>query len=651
MVLRTRVTIALVACLLGVGGCSSESSSTDGNTSATGGTSNSTAGGASSTVTTTDLGDVVVSRTAAAFSGSCERLDLDEEDTWDENDEILVSLSDSGMASSSAVTTIDGLVTISSPGTYRLVGSLTTGRVVVDCEDSGVVRLVLDGVEISSPTDPAIQIVNADRVALVLADGSENHLSDGATYGETTDANAALYSQDDLTITGSGSLDVIGNYGDGITSKDALVIKSGAVTVSAVDDGIRGKDCLLVSGGSLFVTSGGDGLKADNDEDTSLGYVAIKDGTLDVTAGGDGIAATTSVYVTKGKVKLTTGGGSSQTVATDMSAKGIKGAAGVVIDDGELEIDSADDALHAGGAVYLNGADFTIASADDGIHSDATVELSGPVLTISKSYEGIEGTLITINDGDIHIVSSDDAINASDGSGASSAGMGTMPAAPTAGTIPGAAATGGASGTSSVAATSSTTAATLLFTVNGGRLVVDSSGDGLDSNGNIVINGGVVIVNGPTDDGNGALDIGDGAGFSLTVNGGVLVAAGSSGMAVGPSATSTQGAVLLTSQSSGVGGRVMGMGTSSGFAAGMLVHIESADGESVLTFAPAKTFASIVFSSPMLKAGTYRVLTGGSCTGTVIDCLYEGGYYSAGSEETTFTLNADSAVVSAVWTP
>lgn len=57
-----------------------------------------------------------------------------------------------------------------------------------------------------------------------------------------------------------------------------------------------------------------------------------------------------------------------------------------------------------------------------------------------------------------------------------------------------------------------------------------------------------------------------------------------------------------------------------------MVHIESADGEDILTFTPAKAYQSVVVCSPDLKEGsTYGVYAGGSSTGTVADGLYAGG--------------------------
>ena len=134
--------------------------------------------------------------------------------------------------------------------------------------------------------------------------------------------------------------------------------------------------------------------------------------------------------------------------------------------------------------------------------------------------------------------------------------------------------------------------------------------------------GGTVIVNGPTNNGNGSLDF-----SSFDISGGYLITAGSSGMAQSPSTSSTQYSVMYnfdTMQS-----------------AGTLVHIETENGEEVLTFAPAKEFQSVVVSSPELVNGsTYVVYLGGSTTGTPIDGLYSDGSYTAGSQVASFIISS-----------
>lgn len=158
--------------------------------------------------------------------------------------------------------------------------------------------------------------------------------------------------------------------------------------------------------------------------------------------------------------------------------------------------------------------------------------------------------------------------------------------------------------------------------------MVTAAGDGVDANGAIEMTGGVLVVNGPTANNNGALDYD--AGFKIT--GGFLVATGSSGMAQAPGTSSTQLSVLLN--------------LAAAQKAGTLVRIQTASGEELLTFSPAKPYQSIAFSSPELtKGSTVDVYFGGTSTGTVADGLYDGGTYASGTKTTSLTLSGTTTTV------
>jgi hypothetical protein len=134
--------------------------------------------------------------------------------------------------------------------------------------------------------------------------------------------------------------------------------------------------------------------------------------------------------------------------------------------------------------------------------------------------------------------------------------------------------------------------------------------------------GGLVIVNGPTENMNGALDYD--AGF--TISGGMLVAAGSAGMAQAPDASSGQYSLLINFPSA--------------LPAGTLIHIRTADGNELLSIAPLKQFQSIAFSSPALQDGSdIEMYYEGSSTGTVIGGLYRDGAYTPGEQIASATIS------------
>ncbi len=515
--------------------------------------------------------------------------------------------------------TVNGnIVTITSSGMYSISGTLSDGQIVVDAEDKETVELVLNGVDITYSTSAPIYVSNAEKTVITLADGTENYVTDGSSYlfeDAEDEPNAAVFSKDDLTINGKGSLTVNASYNNGIASKDDLKITGGNITVNAVNDGIKGRDSIAVKDGTITINAGGDGMQSNNDEDAEKGYVSIEGGTLDITAGLDGIQAETSLLVSGGDIAITSGGGSVASSSrgggfggrgmggnlnkTDESAKGLKAGVDLTITGGEIQISSLDDALHSDVRITINGGDILLASGDDGVHADDALTINGGVLNIAQSYEGLESVIITINDGNIHIVSSDDGINASSGAGGAAAG--------------------GMQGRGRGMFESGDN----YLYVNGGYIAIDANGDGIDANGSIDMTGGMVIVNGPTSNNNGALDyLG-----AFNITGGFIVAVGSAGMAQAPSASSTQYSVMQIFPSPQ--------------AAGTMIHIETKDGEEILTFVPTKAYQSVVLSSPELENGsTYKVYSGGSSTGTVTDGRYSGGTYTAGTEAASFTISS-----------
>jgi hypothetical protein len=271
-----------------------------------------------------------------------------------------ITLNGNSIKFSGSGATVDGsTITITQAGTYRISGKLSDGQIIVDTQDAEKVVLALDGADIASATSSPIYVANAEKVVITLVTGSQNTVTDGKRYTyldtSTDEPDATIFSHDDLTINGAGSLTVNANYNNGIASKDDLKITGGTITVTAVNDAVKGRDSLVVKAGTLTVKAGGDALQASNDEEADQGYIVIEGGTIKLTAGDDALNAVTSIEV----------------------------------DGGKLNISAGDDALHADGAITINGG----------------------VIVVAKSYEGIESDQIIINNGEVSIVSSDDAIN------------------------------------------------------------------------------------------------------------------------------------------------------------------------------------------------------------------------------------------------
>lgn len=547
----------------------------------------------------------------------------------------------------------NNIVKITKGGTYSISGTLSEGQIVIEATKLDKVYIVLNGVNITNSKGAAIYIKEADKAVIAMEDNTDNYLTDGKTYAfedeNKDEPNGTIFSKTDLVFIGNGSLTVNGNYDRGIVGKDDLQIENGNITVNSVGDGIRGRDSIVVTGGDIVINSGGDGMQSNNDENTEKGYVLIEGGNINITSNEDGIQGENNVYVRNGEIKINSGGGSdnnnshknqgpgenmgrnqeisntsSELLEESASSKGIKANTGIIIEGGILNINSCDDSLHTNDSLIIDGGTLEIQSGDDGIHSDNTLEINGGNINVSKSYEGIESESITINNGEIYVASSDDGINAS---GSSTSEEMTPPSG---NNIPDSSQNsdgtsskmqgtgqGAGSGMPGIGESSGTG----VLTINGGFITVDASGDGIDVNGCATMTGGTVIVNGPENNGNGALDY-DG---TFEVSGGVLIAAGSTGMAQAPSDGSSINSIKLTLSSQ---------------SAENIVRIEDEDGNEIVTFAPAKQYASIVIASSEFETGsTYNVYVGGSSDGTSNSGLYEGGNYKDGERIMSFTIN------------
>lgn len=601
---------ALAGCSATNGTPGSTSSSSTGVTTVTGTTLNSTAG------TTSSRAAAVSTASSVAIEFKSDDLDA----SFNTSSSTLVQLNgNSAAVTGSGASVSGGSVTISAAGTYVVSGKLDNGQIIVTVTDKDLVRLVLNGAEITSKTGPAIQVDDAKRVVLVLADGTINKVADAGSYAHldnaTNEPNAAIFSKADLTVNGKGSLAVDANFAHGIVSKDDLKIVSGSITIDSIGDGLKGLDLVAIKDGTVTIQAEGDGIQSTNADDADKGNVVIDGGTVTISSGLDGLQAEKVVQINDGTIKITAGGGNTKgtqtaadsgwrpgmtaptTAINEASKKGIKGLTQVTVLEGAITVDSADDAIHSNGQIAIGGGILNLTSGDDGIHADTSIIINAGDIQIAKSYEGIESTTVRINGGQVQVVASDDGINI--GGGADGSAMGGRPGQNTFNT---------------------NNSASLDIT--GGSISINANGDGVDSNGSITMSDGVLLVNGPTNNGNGALDFNT---FKMT--GGFLVAAGSSGMAQAPDSPSTQYSIIANFPAS--------------LAASTLVNVSSTSGESIVTFAPSKTFQSFVVSSPNLKKGaSYVISTGGSASGTNANGLFTGGAYQGGTAVATVSISS-----------
>ena len=308
-----------------------------------------------------------------------------DDDQYDTSGATTVKLSGtSATVSGNGATAGDGVVTISSKGTYIISGDFS-GQIVVDTQDEGKVRLVLDGVSIANAADAAIRIVSADEAVVILADGTENSLSDTSSYAADASGTGAIASKADLTIGGTGTLNLTGNATNAISSSDGLVILGGTINVTSVDDGIRGKDYVVIAGGTITVQATGDAVQTTNEEDLGRGYFYMSGGSLTVTAAHKAIDAVSDVVIDGGTVNVTSDGDT------------VEGAY-IVLASGTGSITSGDDGMNAtseGGTPWISvlGGDWTVNATGDGFDSNGDGYMSGGSMTVFGPTSAMDGAI------------------------------------------------------------------------------------------------------------------------------------------------------------------------------------------------------------------------------------------------------------------
>ena len=390
---------------------------------------------------------------------------------------------------------------INSGGIYTLKGDYDK-TITINAQKSDV-KLVLSDVNMDV-TGPAIKIESADNVYIELV--GNNTIKSNTSE----DINGAIYSKADLCFIGDGKLDITSNI-DGIVGKDDLQFNSGTYTINATDEGLVGKDSLVVKGGTFNIDVQGNGIKTSNEQEK--GIMIIENGTFDIKSKGDGIQSISTLNISNGTFNITAGNG---TRYGSSSMKAIKSKGDLNVTGGTFNIVSSDDAIHTKGNLSIINTSITIESNDDGMHADKDVYFKDSNVDIKKAYEGVEGLNITIDSGNISLITSDDGFNAAGGDGSN---QGRPDAA-------------------------NYNNQTSVITINGGKVYVNAQGDGIDSNGNIIINGGETYVDGPTNGGNGPMDYGDFCNYKFEVTNGTLIAVGAKDMAKAPTSTNVTTAFI-----------------------------------------------------------------------------------------------------------
>ncbi len=316
-------------------------------------------------------------------------------------------------------------VTVTLTGTteYNLVlsGTAQNGSLKVFGNDQ--IRLYLDGVNIKNNSGPAINIQKSTgkgRVKVCLMSSKENYLDGKSAEDQGNEqAKGAFFSEEKLSFTGNGSLEVKSRLGHAIVVDNDIEIENGKIIISEAEvDGIHANDSIKIEGGVIKIASKGDALQSEDKSIVISGgkilaqttgvkshgivseaNITIKEGAnIQISVLGNGSKGMKSTKLTEifgGTIAIKASGSRHGNDDADSStAAGMKVDANLYIDGGNLTIKSPGSkakGINTSGDIVMTEGNVDVEADDDGIKIHGYLRMSGGSIKVaSKNKDEID---------------------------------------------------------------------------------------------------------------------------------------------------------------------------------------------------------------------------------------------------------------------
>lgn len=299
---------------------------------------------------------------------------------------------------------IDGTeLTIQGAGTYVVAGSCADGSIKVKKGTTGV-TLVLNGLRLTSLTTAPIACNKSTGVNIVAASGTTNILTDSAqnnddNYPGNEDAeNAVLKCKDgsQVTISGSGTLNIIANGKNGIKSgattdeegPASLTIRNVSLTISAaVNDAINAEQTLNIESGTLTISAADDAIHSD--DTLNIGASGTAGPTISITGCYEGLeAATLNIY--SGDISITATDDCLNAANSDLTGYSFS----MNISGGTINAyTSSGDGFDSNGTLTISGGTINVWSANTAdnqpLDADGAITISGGTVLAAGGSSGM----------------------------------------------------------------------------------------------------------------------------------------------------------------------------------------------------------------------------------------------------------------------
>ena len=247
---------------------------------------------------------------------------------------------------------------IQSSGVYEIAGELTNGRIMIDSSDTNEVTIRLNGVRISNQNGAAFVEKSSAGVVLLLAEETTNYFentnssqadtNDEDTNEENLESQGGILCKNNLTIEGTGDLEVYSKTGDGIKSKGVLSVVTGSIKVESLEHGLTGNDGMQILGGTIEISCEKDGLHSKE-------TIEFANADLNIKASNEGIEAK-KIWIKSGNIILNAKDDGLNAAADSQSNSECE----IVFDGGTIAIYADGDGIDSNGSLEMNGGTVSV---------------------------------------------------------------------------------------------------------------------------------------------------------------------------------------------------------------------------------------------------------------------------------------------------
>jgi len=255
-------------------------------------------------------------------------------------------------------------------GTYVIRGNLSDGQIKVAADAADKVKLVLDGVDITTSDDAPIFIKNAAKAVVYLAPESSNTLTDGTA----STRDGAIHCKTKLSIFGTGALSVTGHVDDAINAQGGIIIEEGVFDIHSLESGIKSDINVVINGGRYTIDAGNDGVHGEES-------LAVNGGDITVVRSTEGLEA----------ASVTIAGGTIRVASSDDGISGSSGGGGDMGPGGPPGRGGMEEA--GSNTLYVRGGYLYINANGDGLDINGPVEMSDGVIIIDGPTLNNNGAL------------------------------------------------------------------------------------------------------------------------------------------------------------------------------------------------------------------------------------------------------------------